>query len=501
MEGNGLATAKRKYRMAAYLWQAYTAEQMHRQGFGHRCFQFEEEWQPGTLSIRDTQSGTMRNEAKIHVIRSTRSLQEIRDLDVAQQYDQAKRKGDLYGAAMDDVRKYFNIQPGQQRYVSVLYLDAHWDPQVKVIRGHAALGGGATGLQLAIFGSQALHSYPSSLEEVVSAFTDCTPTDTRYVANDCNEAGSSWESANIGIGAHLHEVGHLFGCPHSTYGVMLRDYVRLNRSFITQERYSTRTKSQGQLCKPEDECQWHPIDLVRFRFHPSFALPREPRFQGDSSVQVWTVENDTVLLIAPSGVTFIEMFPEGDTECHHWIDYACPLSPDFYRDGLPRQVTLTASDLNRRLSPNKHGKKLRLELHTGGNGSKTIDDFSSLTHATASVQLANGRLGSRSGKLGLSQMQGSQPSEVIFSQTAPMTCIKMWHGSMVDGIEFKYADGSSQIFGKRGGSPTDFVLDVQRGETLAGFYVRSGFWIDGVQVISSTGRKSEIFGNANGGSE
>ena len=30
--------------MAAYLWQAFTAEQMNRNGFGRRCYRYEEEW-------------------------------------------------------------------------------------------------------------------------------------------------------------------------------------------------------------------------------------------------------------------------------------------------------------------------------------------------------------------------------------------------------------------------------------------------------------------------
>ena len=57
------------------------------------------------------------------------------------------------------------------------------------------------------------------------AFTDCTRTDTNFVANDANESGSSWEAANIGIGAHLHEVGHLFGSPDQESCIMLRGYV------------------------------------------------------------------------------------------------------------------------------------------------------------------------------------------------------------------------------------------------------------------------------------
>lgn len=91
-EGNNLATAVRKFRMAAYLWQAFTAEQMNRNMFGRRCYRYEEEWQPGSLTWKDMETGQMRNEAKIHIIRMDKTVQEIQDLDIAQQHGPAKRR-------------------------------------------------------------------------------------------------------------------------------------------------------------------------------------------------------------------------------------------------------------------------------------------------------------------------------------------------------------------------------------------------------------------------
>jgi hypothetical protein len=45
-----------------------------------------------------------------------------------------------------------------------------------------------------------------------------------------------------------------------------------------------------------------------------------------------------------------------------------------------------------------------------------------------------------------------------------------------------------------------FPSDTRRGEILLGFYVRAGAWIDGIEILTSLGRKSGIFGNARGGS-
>ncbi|KAK0271262.1 hypothetical protein LTR35_013578 [Friedmanniomyces endolithicus] len=387
-EGNGLETAIRKFRMAAYLWQAFTAEQMHRNGFGRRCYRYEEEWQPGSLSWKDVESGHMRNEAKIHVIRLKQTLKE---------YGPANKKGDLFGIASDAVRAYFGPRPGQRQYVSCMFLDAHWDKKVGTVRAHAALGGGDDSIKLAIFGSHCLQSYPSHVEEVVPAFTDCTRTDTDYVANDCNEGGSNWEAANIGIGAHLHETGHLLGCPHQESGVMLRDYVRLNRTFTCREPYSTRTKLQGlRLCEPKDECAWHRLDTLRFRVHPCFQLPTDQPMNPDPSLQVWTVDNGTVLITAATGVAWIELFPEGDDECHHWIEYLDATNPSI----SPRQITLTEQTIREKLPENKRKRKLKLKVFSCGGGEHEVDDFSRLASKEGKIKLPDGRAGFRSSKLG-----------------------------------------------------------------------------------------------------
>ena len=503
-EGNGLATAIRKFRMAAYLWQAFTAEQMNRNGFGRRCYRYEEEWQHGTLTWRDLQDGQMRNEAKIHIVRLNKTVKEIQDLDIAQQYEPAKKKGELFTIATDAVRAYFGPRPGQRQYVSCMFLDAHWDRKIGTVRGHAALGGGDDTIKLAIFGSHCLQSYPAHIEEVVPAFSDCTRTDTNYVANDCNDAGSNWEAANIGIGAHLHETGHLLGCPHQENGIMLRGYVKLNRTFTTREPYSTRTKQQGQrLCLPKDECGWHRLDALRFRFHPCFQLPTDPASNPDSSIQVWSVDNGAVLVTAATGLAWIEIMPEGDDVCHHWIEY---LDKSSSPAGAPRQVTLTEQSLRDQLPDGKRKRNLKLKVFSCGGSEHTVNDFSKLASKEGRVKLPDGRFGFNSSKLGFSQMQGSQPEELILGtcekQPKFLRSVRVHHGKGLDGMEFFYEDGESDLFGKRGGKMggSDFPLDIKKAETVIGFYVRAGFWIDGIQILTSTGRRSQIFGNATGGS-
>ncbi|CAF1515620.1 unnamed protein product, partial [Rotaria sordida] len=77
----------------------------------------------------------------------------------------------------------------------------------------------------------------------------------------------------------MHEVGHLFGCPHQRSGVMMRDYIRLNRSFCV-------TEPPGPPALNRAECSWHRLDLLRFRAHPCFALPNDQVFE-ESEVQIF----------------------------------------------------------------------------------------------------------------------------------------------------------------------------------------------------------------------
>ncbi|CAI7591895.1 unnamed protein product [Penicillium bialowiezense] len=505
-EGNGLETAIRKYRMAAYLWQAFTGEQMYRNNFGRRCFRLEEEWQSGSLSRRDLTQAQMRNEAKVHVVRSEKTVAELRDLNIAQQNDKAEKKDELFTIAKEAVRNHFQPQPGQKQYVSVLLLDSHWDTESQMVTGHAALGSDDGDIKMAMFGSHCLQSYPSCFEEIVDAFTDCTRTDTNHVANDCGEAGSNWEAANLGIGAHLHEVGHLFGCPHQESGVMLRDYVQLNRTFLTKEPFSTRTKAQGlKVCLPNDECGWHRLDALRFRFHPSFKLPTDATPHSDDSVQVWPVESGKILFTATSGIAFMELYAEGDTFCHKFIEY---LNTESSPNGLPRQVTVTETELRQRVYGTEKEKKknIKLVVVSGSLGSYTVENISELNSKKSLVKLPKSQSGYKSGQLGHSKMEGSEPEQLLlecaFIKTKLLTSIRVYHGLALDGLEFCYEDATTQLFGKRGGKSggDEFILDTRRGEILLGFYVRAGQWIDGIEILTSLGRKSGIYGNASGGS-
>ena len=244
-----LENAIKKLKVAGRLMQAYTQDEMRSAGFSNRCFQFVEETiHDQTIFGYKVNSPTPHQEIKIHVLTSPKTVAELRSPELAQQNPNAKDSGGLFDHAIDLVKncpEIYNQRNGTAVQCACMYLDSTW--QNNLILTHAALGGGTNEVKMAIFGSHGLHSYPQNFPLVTPSFLDATHLTTTEVANDCNECGTSWECLNICLGAFLHEIGHSLGCPHQVDGVMLRDYVMLNRSFMTRENECLRTKSRGQI--------------------------------------------------------------------------------------------------------------------------------------------------------------------------------------------------------------------------------------------------------------
>ncbi|KAI0467301.1 metallopeptidase [Xylaria cf. heliscus] len=502
-EVNDLEVAIRKFRTAAYLWQSFTAEQMEKNGLGRRTFRFDEEWTNGTSHTRDFHEQAMRSEARVHIVRTDKTIAEMRDLDSVQQSPDATKRSDLVDIVATALRDYFRIIPGQRQYVATLVLDPRPDTKENMMTGHTTFGGQAgDDLHLAIFGSQCLQYYPAAISDVVKAFRDCSPTDLKIVANEANLTGSSWEAATYGIGAHLREVGHLLGSPHQEKGIMGKDFVTLNRAFMIRESYSTRTKSKGGPVESKDEPTWHRLDLLRYRFHPLFRNATDKIPYPDGTVHGWVVDKDKLLVTASAGLLYTEIFAEGDEFCSTWIEY--PL------DGqMTKRTTLVEAELRERLPESKRRSKLKIIIRSMSGGELVIDDFHELC-TKSSVKLTSGPLGKvayRSTKVGNSQLKDSEPQEIVFSNAVAsinriLARVTVYHGDAVDGLEFHYDDGSSQLFGKRGGKPGGdrFSMEIHNAEVIVGFAVRVGSWIDAIQIITSTGRRSPIYGNMSRGS-
>jgi hypothetical protein len=280
-----LDAAINKFRMTAYMWQALTAEDMRSKGLGRRSFRIEEEWATETLSREFQQmsyeaSGNhMRSTAKIHIIRSDKTVAELRDAQIAQQNPRARRKEDLF--------KFFNAAlkahggpfvSSAHPVVAGLILDSAYSIEQNLILGHAALGcSNPSGISLGMFGSHLTYSWPRFLEEVPSCLLDtAVPGDT--VSNDNGECVTLWEACSIGQGAFLHEVGHAFGAPH-TSGIMERGYAQdWPKNFLSHTAYCAHTKTNGAAVidgETDNDARWDLSDALSFKVLPHFRLPSD----------------------------------------------------------------------------------------------------------------------------------------------------------------------------------------------------------------------------------
>lgn len=177
-----LDAAINKFQMTAYMWQAFTAEDMRSKGLGRRSFRFEEEWTLDTLS-RDflhqqgESANHMRSTAKIHLIRSDKTVAELRDAQVAQQNEQARRRDDLHKYFETALKKHGGpFNSSSHPIVVGLILDSTFSAKRDLILGHAAVGcSNSTGLSLGMFGSHLTFSWPRFLEIASSLLDTAVP--------------------------------------------------------------------------------------------------------------------------------------------------------------------------------------------------------------------------------------------------------------------------------------------------------------------------------------
>ena len=262
----------------------------------------------------------------------------------------------------------------------------------------------------------------------------------------------------LGIGAHLHEVGHALGCPHQISGIMEHAYWYFNRTFVTAEPYSTRTKQPGlRPCLPSQECGWHRLDCLRFRSHPCFRAAYDPPQHPERGLQVWAVDIGRFIITARTGINFIELRTEGDPFCTSWLEYP---DRDIVDGGLQRHLEISESDLRTRLPSDKKNKRLSFEVHSLGGERAIVDDVKT---AAQKIKMPKGMVGFAGPTYGAAAMEGSQKTQVLFSERWEknkkiLTSVRVFHEFSVHGVELSYEDGSVELFGRRSGQPKDVPL-------------------------------------------
>jgi len=140
---------------------------------------------------------------------------------------------------------------------------SYYYPTKKSTAMAAALGGG----QLAMFSETTFHSYPSTVDEIVSRWMDAKLVDTTKVADDSAYRATKWANFATGVGAAMHELGHSFGCPHTPDGIMSRGFDNFNRFFMISEPGDNTVITR----KEEKGAFWEPSSIEIILRHHSFT--------------------------------------------------------------------------------------------------------------------------------------------------------------------------------------------------------------------------------------
>lgn len=213
---------------AMKLLQCFTAERINDIGLGRRTF---------NLEFDDA------GRVKVHLLRGAATAREYRKMSGLE----------LYAGAKEQLRVQ---HPSRTAKDLVIAAFTRFDAKAGRALAHTALGGG----DLALFGGGSLFAWPGSLVGAQAAFMDASPIDRAKCFSDSVGRDTYWACASTTMGAVLHELGHVFGLPHSVdpQDIMTRGHDRLNRFFtLVEPPHSRRAKEYA--FQGDEIARWSPV--------------------------------------------------------------------------------------------------------------------------------------------------------------------------------------------------------------------------------------------------
>ena len=232
-----LDAAISKLRMTAYMWQALLAEEFRSMNLGRRSFRLDEQWDTDTTTTAhlqcdagETIAGSV---AKVHVVRSDKTVAELRDPQVAQQNHLGHSRNSLDQYFEQALRSYGAPFTSCTRpVVAGMVLDSHYSVNQGLILAHAAVGkSNPTGLSLGMFGSHLTCSWPRYLEEIPACLLDRSPTGDAF-GNDHGQCPTLGAACCFGQAGFLTRIAHTFGASQDTDFSSSSNLKRWRQSFI-----------------------------------------------------------------------------------------------------------------------------------------------------------------------------------------------------------------------------------------------------------------------------
>lgn len=507
---SSLEAAIAKFRMTAYMWQALTAAEMFSNGLQRRSFRLEEEWSPETVSLSKMRQKSAYSTAKVHLVRTDKTVAELRDAKYAQQNSKAQKPDELHAIFTEALLKHGSpFDSDLQPVVAGLILDSTYDMNNKMIVGHAALGAhNPRGLSLGIFGSHLTYSWPRFMEEVSDCLLDTTSPGA-LVGDDNGECKSMWEACSVGQGAFLHEVGHAFSAPHSS-GIMLRGYSKdWPKCFLSMTAKRIQSGEEGiepvTLETPND-CCWDIRDLLRFANLAHFRMPEDvPRDSAWPTIKVEDEEgtdNLHIVISCQGGIG--QVLLNGQAEAAPSIS-----APQ-------EKIVYQLNDLETKYDM---AKSLEIEV-IAMNGKHNKTDVAKLLSSQSTIRIPGTgiRLQKKSVKAHAVEKDDWTWTVMLKKRSrddriVAASKVDLRVGCSLDGAIVYYKDGTQVPCGPRGKNGDDphmgghqaRKIAIPRGVEISKVAVTpGGYWLDGLRMTLSNGkamgalnkgnRKTEVLG-------
>lgn len=265
----------KKYRTSLELLQSYSADSLVRNGFARKTFSFYLD-KDGEIDVQIITSKYTRAE-----INEWRRLNgDFNEDKLYEEFLRAVGKGNE-GKGCRHITGLCNTQMIRQRRLS----------------GNTALGGQLLGQ----FGANGLYGWPSSLSDVVQAFTNNTPITSPN--NDSIGRNVQWGHISTTLGAYQHELGHSFGLPHiEGPGIMARAGDHINRIFTFFETPHAYCPTNYYFSEEEEYC-WNKPETAWLNVSPFFNEVKGLVSEKGPSI---TLEDDreTIKIEAENGLVW-----------------------------------------------------------------------------------------------------------------------------------------------------------------------------------------------------
>jgi hypothetical protein len=302
-----LSAAITKLRMTAYMWQAFTAEDMRLKGLGRRTFRLDEAWAPDTVSQDFMNAGStgqlddegaMRSTARVHVVKTSSSREEI--LNAPQQNPRGRIKVDLHKIFVDALEEHgHQFQPSAHPVVAGLILDSNYSKTKERILGHVEEGKqNRAGISLGAHGSHLTYSWPRFMEEVANCLTDSRAPGARVLTNieRCSQTWNSnptiWKSCALSQAQFYGAVGEAMG---ATSGFGLNNVEAFAwdwpRTFLALPEEIPKRGGLRAYNHDVNNATWHLAYALQFQHLHEFRLPDDKPLTRDELAAIPLIDS------------------------------------------------------------------------------------------------------------------------------------------------------------------------------------------------------------------